>query len=399
MLGAWAKAKWCLWRGRRSARRKDYASANSCFQRVLELFPRNVYALCYAGYCLDLQGNSEEAVKMFDRALLVRPDCAYAHAQMGHIFLASNKPQEAAESFARAFRIDPKQEKVPGNQLSLARALANLERLDDALSAYRRAADLDPADDQALVGVGWILYKLGKFEEAEQPLRDAIKLKSDYASAYEVLGCALREMHCDAEAIPIWQHLISLEPENADAIANLGWALGDKGMYREAIAALKRSQEIAPDFYLDYSIGQYHNCLKEYREAVAAEEKAILQRPEDADAYGQLTAAFVGLNEYDQAIVAGQRAVKLNPEMQETWHNLGLAYFETSRFEEAEASFMQVLRLGPGIPDTHLFLGQTYLKLGKYSAALAQSQILSTLDADKAKELKDAIAGAPSSSR
>ena len=391
MLVAWAKAKWWIWRGRRRAKRKDYASANSHFQRSLELFPRNVYALCYAGHCLDLQGNSVEAVKMFDRALQVRPDCAYAHAQLGCIFLASNRPQEATESFARAFRIDPKQETEPSYQLLLARSLANLGRLDAALSAYHRAADLNPADDQALVGAGWMLYKLGKFEEAEQPLRAAIKLKSDYASAYEVLGCTLREMHRAAESIPIWQKLISLEPENADAIANLGWALGDVGRHRDAIPALKHAQEIDPNLYLDHAIGQYHNRLQEYREAVAAEERAILQRPDDADAYGELTAALVGLNEYDQAIVAAQRAVKLNPAVQETWHNLGLAYFETSRFEEAEASLIQVLQLGPGIPDTHLVLGQTYLKLGKSSAALEQCRMLQLLDHDKGKELRDEI--------
>jgi tetratricopeptide (TPR) repeat protein len=148
---------------------------------------------------------------------------------------------------------------------------------------------------------------------------------------------------------------------------------------------------VDPTFPADYSIGLYHCYLKEYREAMEAEERALSLGP-DADAYCVLAASLGGLGDHEGAIRAARQALELEPEFPEAWYNLGNAYFETGQFEEAAASLQRVFQLGRGIPDAHVLLGLTFLKLGRESAALEQCEFLKRLDTGKERELRDAIA-------
>ncbi len=132
----------------------------------------------------------------------------------------------------------------------------------------------------------------------------------------------------------IWQRLIEPKPDDCYAHASLGWALGGIGKYREAISELEKVLTMDPTFQAHYAIGLYHFYLKEYREAIDAEEKAILQK-RDADAYCVIAASLLGQGEPEQAIAACKQALDLDHESHLAWHNMGEAYLETSHLEEA----------------------------------------------------------------
>jgi tetratricopeptide (TPR) repeat protein len=391
MSFARVRAKWWFWRARHAVRQKQFESALSYFQLSLILLPESAHALCYVGYCLGALSRYEEALIFHDRALQLKPDYGSAHAQLGRMLMYLKRPQDAVESLTRAFRLQPNlREHVPYLS-ALAKGLGDLGRIEDALSAYREAATRDAKDVEMQAGIGWALWKGGNCKDAEGPLRNAIKLDPNYADSYDILGTVLRDLGRDEESIAVWQRLIELTPESADAHASLGWALGGVGRYREAILALQRASEVDPTFPTDYSIGLYHCYLKEYREAMEAEERVLSLGP-DADAYCVLGASLGGLGDQQGAIRAARQALELKPEFPEAWYNLGNAYFETGRFEEAAASLQRVFELGRGIPDAHVLLGLTFLKLGRESAALEQCEFLKRLDTSKERELRDAIA-------
>jgi tetratricopeptide (TPR) repeat protein len=274
------------------------------------------------GYCLQSQRKYEEAVKLYDRALQIKPDYGYVHAELGRIFLFLDRPQETVESIGRAFRIEPKLEKQELYQVALASALGKLGRIDDALSAYQRAANLNPKDLDAQAGLGWALFESGRSKDAEQSLKTAIRLDPNDAYSYEILGKVLRELGRNEESISIWQRLTELRPKDSWAHASLGWALAGVGRLREAILALKKTSEIDPEFPAYDSIALYYAHLKKYQEAIDAGEKAILQQP-DADTYCVLAAALLGQGKHELAIGACRQALELNPQFPEAWHNLG----------------------------------------------------------------------------
>jgi tetratricopeptide (TPR) repeat protein len=390
MSSAWIEAKWWFWTGWAKTRRKDFLGALSNFERVLHLFPDNIRALSWAAHCLSSLQRYEEALPFLDRALQNRPDYASAHAQLGRLLLRLGRKQESLEALTRAFRISPQLKKKSVYLSSFAMALAGLERKQEAITAFKVAAQLDPNNSDAQAGVGWGLFDARNFTEALEPLRKAVTLAPDYDFACDLLAQTLRNLGRDLESLPIWERLVALRPTDADAHAGLGWALQAAGRFREGLASLKKAQELDPTLLLDYSFALSHCHLHEYQEAIAAAERGLARGP-DADAWCLIACSYIRLAEYERAILPSLKALELNPALKEALYNLGDAYFQTGQTEKAVAALERLFQLGDDVSDSHLLLGLAYLKLGNSSAALRQCELLHELDAVKERELRDAI--------
>ena len=70
----------------------------------------------------------------------------------------------------------------------------------------------------------WLIDNQGRFEEAIKEYQTAIKLKPDYAKAYNNLGTAYYDRGRLDEAIKEYQTAIKLQPDYADAHRNLALA-------------------------------------------------------------------------------------------------------------------------------------------------------------------------------
>ena len=79
----------------------------------------------------------------------------------------------------------------------------------------------------------------GKLDEAIANYQQALRLKPDYAEAYNNLGNALKDQGKLEEAIASYQQALRLKPDYAEAYNNLGNALKDQGKLEEAIASYR----------------------------------------------------------------------------------------------------------------------------------------------------------------
>ena len=278
MSTGWIGAKWWFWTGWAKTRRKDFPGALSSFERVLHLFPDNVRALCWAAHCLSSLKRYEEALPFLDRALQNRPDYASAHAQLGRLLLCLGRKQESMEALTRAFRIAPQLKKRSYISKLICDGAGRSRGKQEAIAAFKEAAQLDPNNSDAQAGVGWGLFDAKNFTEALEPLRKAVTLAPDYDYAYDLLAQSLRSLHRDEESLPIWERLVNLRPTDADAHAGLGWALQSVGRNREALAALKKAHELDSTLLLDYSFALSYAHLNEYREAIAAADRELSRR-------------------------------------------------------------------------------------------------------------------------
>jgi tetratricopeptide (TPR) repeat protein len=67
-----------------------------------------------------------------------------------------------------------------------------------------------------------------------------------------------------------------------------------------------------------------------YLESVGAAQTAIYLRPDFAEAYNNIGAAYAALHLWDPAIQADQQAVRLNPSLQLARNNLAWALTQKS---------------------------------------------------------------------
>ena len=97
-------------------------------------------------------------------------------------------------------------------------------------------------DAVAHYNLGVVYVKSGRYPEATEEFKEAIRIKPDYADAHFNLGLAYRKLGKYREAIEAYGQAIRIKPDYAIAYYNLGVAylnLNDRGSALEEYKILK----------------------------------------------------------------------------------------------------------------------------------------------------------------
>jgi tetratricopeptide (TPR) repeat protein len=116
---------------------------------------------------------------------------AYEWYRRGTALLESGNAAAAAELLAWAVREEPAAASV---RESLARALFDARRFDDAVREFETLVELVPDDDYAQFGLGLLLWRLGRFRRSADHLAMASVMRpdrSEYASALRQVRATL----------------------------------------------------------------------------------------------------------------------------------------------------------------------------------------------------------------
>jgi tetratricopeptide (TPR) repeat protein len=93
--------------------------------------------------------------------------------------------------------------------------------VEDAITAYKKAFELNASAAGALVNLGTIYYRLRQFSEAEHYYQKAIEADASYPLAQFNLGNLFDEQGRAEEAYQHYRRAIALNPNYADAHFNL----------------------------------------------------------------------------------------------------------------------------------------------------------------------------------
>jgi tetratricopeptide (TPR) repeat protein len=115
----------------------------------------------------------------------------------------------------------------------------NLER---ARELFARAAQKDPKSVRARFGLGAVLEREKKFDEAEKAFRSVLELAPDSAITLNYLGYmnADRNVRVD-EALALIQKALAADPDNGSYLDSLAWALHRLGRNTEAEGAIRKA--------------------------------------------------------------------------------------------------------------------------------------------------------------
>jgi tetratricopeptide (TPR) repeat protein len=109
-------------------------------------------------------------------------------ARLGDAYDLANRPDDAANAYRQAVALKP----TPGYYNNLGGILGRAGKIDDAMAAYQKSAELDPPNAaQAYRNAGITLYNAGKMKEAVEPLKKATELDPKSAQAWYLLGASL----------------------------------------------------------------------------------------------------------------------------------------------------------------------------------------------------------------
>ncbi len=142
-----------------------------------------------------------------------------------------------------------------------------------ARAAFHRALVLDPAHEEALVGMGEILLRLGDQAEALRLFRAVRSMGfDDDVELMLTIGRALFREGLHREALETFTRLVAAHPDSAEAIASIGYTLHQMGDEVGASRHLRRVLRIDPDhhdarLYLGhilYERGDWSGALREF---------------------------------------------------------------------------------------------------------------------------------------
>ena len=158
---------------------------------------------------------------------------------------------------------------------------------------------------------------------------------------------ALRNKDYEA-AIACFSEAIRLNPNDAIAYGNRGFAYGKTGDYERAIADFTEAIRLKPDFALAYyDRADAYDNQGEYERAIDDYTEAIRLKPQMADAYNNRGSAYLVQDAYDRAIDDFTEAIRLDPEHAKAFVNRGAAHAEKDQYPLAIDDYTEAIRLNP----------------------------------------------------
>ena len=214
-----------------------------------------------------------------------------------------------------------------------------------------------------------------------------LKLAPNAASVHEMLGVELAADGRIDEAINQYNETLLRDPNDADALYNLGNTFRDKGKLDQAVrcyeqglqvelAELRRAHQsqhkIIPGAlnHLYNNLGNILEKQGKLNEAIQNYREAVKFKPDFARGYYNLGNALLSKGQPDEAADCYLKAVQIKPDFIEAHNNLGNILRSQHKFEEAVKHYRQVLKYDPFSPLVHCNIGVALGALGKYNEAV-----------------------------
>ena len=251
--------------GTANERTGDYKGAERSFRRGIEIAPNDAELHNALGWTLFQDGRPQEAAVELEKAVTLDPKHAKAHNNLALALVELGRLEEAASHFQASLAIEPRAEIYS----DLGFALARLGRGQEARGYYEKALQLDPNCASAHLNLAMTYAQGGDFAAAEAQFRLAVAGRPT-AETYNGLGYVLARQGRTDEAVAEYRKAIEVDPKFVPAYNNLGELLARQGKLAEAEASYRSSLAAKPSAAVYNALG---NLLRQQGKADEAAEQ------------------------------------------------------------------------------------------------------------------------------
>lgn len=164
----------------------------------------------------------------------------------------------------------------------LGLAHMDLQRPGDALKAFQKTLALKPDFSSAHFQMGVALDQMRRWPEAEQSFREAIRVDTMSAAAYNYLGYSLVDRNERLrEARRLIESALEIDHDNPAYLDSLGWLLYREGDVPRALYHLKFAAERMPDPTIFEHLGDCYLALGSIADAATSYQRALALEPKN----------------------------------------------------------------------------------------------------------------------
>jgi tetratricopeptide (TPR) repeat protein len=250
----WANSDIYYYLGRMKQFDEEYESAENYFNNAVALEDSLADAWINLALVIDNQGRYEEALKIMQTAVKKMPsDSAGIVFYTSFIHSRNEEYDLAREGYSRLLESDPDNIQIRFNLAASHERLGNFEQaemhfkkilevapdnaltlnylgymyaekginLDEAMKMIEKALEIEPDNGAYLDSYAWVLYKLGRYEDAIVPMNSAIEIEQDDAILFDHQGDIYAALNQFDKAAESWKKALELDPENEALRAKL----------------------------------------------------------------------------------------------------------------------------------------------------------------------------------
>jgi Flp pilus assembly protein TadD len=273
-----------------------------------------------------------ESLRFSMAALALRPGDACLEHLVAAGFLGAGLPERAHDYAQHAAGLTPDH---AAHSKGLGLVLVRLSRMEEAEKCFRRATEQEPESALFLTELGKFLAETGRAADAEAALRRAAEIDDTSPPAATELGKFLAKQGEADEAFTWFARAAALGPEDFEARRCHGEALAARGKVEEAEVEYAKCAALRPkDARVRCASGALLLALNRPKEAYRKYRAALDIDKKLPDALRALTRLCLGSNDPDLrdpagAVETAKVLAGIAPEDPEALRLLGYALFVT----------------------------------------------------------------------
>lgn len=216
-------------------------------ENAMILNPRVPDAYLGMGSILHSEGESKEALKIFDLAIQRRVEPDKFYLAKARVQIEIGQLRGAESSLEKALLLAAPRV----SYYELRGMLATKRgRLTEALRMYNQLLKLDPNSVVVHKELGFIYHNMGRYYEAKSEYEEALKVEPQNARVHNNLGVLLLDMGNLEDAARQFAEALRLNPRLAESYYNLGRLFEMRGMPKRAEYLYRRSLKVDSTYQL-----------------------------------------------------------------------------------------------------------------------------------------------------
>ena len=389
------------------------------YQVEVQAKPDNPNPQLILGHIYKRLGRDAEAVKTYQRAVELAPNNYYPHFALGQAYAVLLQHKNAISALKQAAKIAEETqvsatpEDLTAIYKALGRSYFRRDRVDEAIVAWTKIAELDPKNIFARIELADLFREQELYEQAiaqheaiiqfkaDDPYRVCLSRREigniheangDYETAIQIYDTALAltapgnwlRKDLQQRIIGIyaadgnWEGLIEYYQKKLEATPNEPERLGllasayiENQQLDEGITTYQKAVALAPtDATLRLSLIAAFRNAERFEDAAAAYESLSEQNPDDFGLYRELGELYLHLENEDKARATYQRMIDRDPENAGTHLILAEIYASNEWIEDAAAAYQKAISLAPSNLDYIEYFGEFYFRQGNREKAL-----------------------------
>jgi tetratricopeptide (TPR) repeat protein len=293
--------------------------------------------------------NWKEAIPALEKAVQLNPEHKAAYFQIASAHQARRDFDKAAAAFKIFIETGPREPFEAFNRLGLCQM--ELEQYADAVISFQGALKGIPDDVNITYKMAQSYEKAGQFEQAAETFYKLAEISPKDARVYfNTVINMYNSAKMPDKAAEAARKMVGLNPDDPDALFNLGFMLVQMQKYDEAIEVLDKVIALTPGMeYAHLNKGFSLYSLKQYRKAIEAYTKTVELFPENADAWMFLGMSHMQLKSWGKALEPMQKSMEIRPESGNAYYNLAICYLNLKDNYSARDIYNKLQSVDPSL--------------------------------------------------